>query len=233
MHAQLQWLAEEGFALDSNPALQQALLRRCARAGWAAERAPQVLAWLQQVLATPLPPVGASLAAVANTGRLLSEMEFWLPSHHGQAAALDSLCRQHLLPGVARPALPERTLHGMLMGFADLVIEHAGRYWVLDYKSNHLGDHDASYSLPALQVAVCGHRYDVQAAIYLLALHRLLRTRLGASYRPAQQLGGAIVYFLRGLQGPANGCCLLAPPLALLDGLDALLVGTPANGEAA
>ena len=233
LHAQLQWLAEEGFALDSNPALQQALLRRCARAGWAGERAPQVLGWLQQVLATPLPPVGASLATVAKEGRLLPEMEFWLPSHSGQAAALDSLCRSHLLPGVARPALPERTLHGMLMGFADLVFEHAGRFWVLDYKSNHLGDHDAHYSQPALQAAVCSHRYDVQAAIYLLALHRLLRARLGAAYQPGQQLGGAIVYFLRGLQGPASGCCLLAPPLSLLDGLDALLVGAPAAMGAA
>src|SRR2546429_3010142 len=27
---------------------------------------------------------------------------------------------------------------GMLMGFADLVFCHEGRYWVLDYKSNHL-----------------------------------------------------------------------------------------------
>ncbi len=233
LHAQLQWLAEEGFALDSSPALQQALLRRCARAGWAGERAPQVLAWLQQVLATTLPPVGASLATVAQQGRLLPEMEFWLPSHRGQAAALDALCRAHLLPDMARPPLPERMLHGMLMGFADLVFEHAGRYWVLDYKSNHLGDHDASYGPSALQAAVCAHRYDVQAAIYLLALHRLLRVRLGAAYQPAQQLGGAIVYFLRGLQGPANGCCLLAPPPALLDGLDALLIGTPGVGEAA
>ena len=233
LHAQLQWLADEGFALHDNPALQHALLRRCERAGWAADRAPQVLAWLQQVLATPLPAVGASLATVARQGRLLPEMEFWLPSHSGQAAALDALCRSHLLPGHARPALPARTLHGMLMGFADLVFEQAGRFWVLDYKSNHLGDGDASYSQPALQAAVCAHRYDVQAAIYLLALHRLLRARLGQSYNPSQQLGGAVVYFLRGVHGPASGCCLLAPPLALLDGLDALLGGAPGQEKAA
>ena len=231
LHAQLQWLADEGFALHNSPALQQALLRRCQRAGWASERAPQVLAWLQQVLSTALPPVGASLATVAQAGRLLPEMEFWLPSHSGQAAALDRLCRSHLLPGAARPALPQRTLHGMLMGFADLVFEHAGRFWVLDYKSNHLGDHDASYSHDVLQAAVCAHRYDVQAAIYLLALHRLLRTRLGTAYQPAQHMGGAIVYFLRGLQGPASGCCVLAAAPALLDGLDTLLTGT--SGSAA
>ncbi|MCP6484539.1 hypothetical protein NL492_27415, partial [Klebsiella pneumoniae] len=77
-----------------------------------------------------------------------------------------------------RPALPQRSLHGMLMGFADLVFCHEGRYWVLDYKSNHLGPDGAAYGREALARAMLHHRYDVQAALYLLALHRLLRSRL-------------------------------------------------------
>ena len=32
------------------------------------------------------------------------------------------------------------------MGFADLVFEHEGRYWVLDYKSNALGSQDEDYT---------------------------------------------------------------------------------------
>jgi exodeoxyribonuclease V beta subunit len=58
----------------------------------------------------------------------------------------------------------------------------------------------------------------VQAALYLLALHRLLRARLGAAYRPAQHLGGALFLFLRGVAGPAAGCCLLPAVPALLRG---------------
>ena len=219
LHDQLEWLAGEGFALDAAPDLQAQLLARCDRQGWG-HQAPQVLAWLALALRTPLPPVGAALNALAG---VRPELEFWLPSPGLATAALDALCRQHLLAGCPRPALPERTLHGMLMGFADLVFEHGGRYWVLDYKSNHLGSTDADYSAAALQAAMAQHRYDVQAAIYLLALHRLLRHRLGAAYDPARQLGGAVYYFLRGLQGPANGCHWVAPPLALLDALDTLL----------
>ena len=101
----------------------------------------------------------------------------------------------------------------MLMGFADLVFEHGGRYWVLDYKSNWLGDGDAAYTPDALEAAMASHRYDVQAAIYLLALHRLLRSRLGAAYDPARQLGGAIFLFLRGINGPTRGCHLSRPSL--------------------
>jgi exodeoxyribonuclease V beta subunit len=136
---------------------------------------------------------------------------------------VDALCRQHLLPGVSRPKLPDAQLHGMLMGFADLVFEHQGRYWVLDYKSNHLGEGDAAYTETALNEAMAHHRYEVQAALYMLALHRLLRARLGSDYDPAQHLGGAVYVFLRGIDGPAGGCCTLPAPLALLDGLDAML----------
>jgi exodeoxyribonuclease V beta subunit len=228
LHDQLEWLAGEGFALDGSAALQQALLRRCERQGWG-HRADEVLAWLRQVCSTPLPPLGAPLAAL---GSLRPEMEFWFPSDGLQAGMVDRLCRQHLQPGQPRPALPERALKGMLMGFADLVFEHAGRYWVLDYKSNALGTRDGDYTPAAMAAAMLEHRYDVQAALYLLALHRLLRARLGVAYAPAQQLGGALYYFLRGIQGPAAGCCHVAPPLALLDALDLMLRSGAVAGAA-
>jgi len=62
----------------------------------------------------------------------------------------------------------------------------------------------------------------VQAAIYLLALHRLLRQRLGAAYSPQQHLGGALYYFVRGLDGAACGVHWIAPDAALLEALDTL-----------
>jgi exodeoxyribonuclease V beta subunit len=75
-----------------------------------------------------------------------------------------------------------------------------------------------------LQGAVVGKRYEVQGMIYLLALHRLLKERLGAAYEPARQLGGALFLFLRGVGNAATrGCCPLLPDPALLDTLDRLL----------
>jgi exodeoxyribonuclease V beta subunit len=150
-------------------------------------------------------------------------MEFWLPSDGLQARRLDALCQQHLLPGQPRPQLPERALKGMLMGFADLVFEHDGRFWVLDYKSNALGSRDGDYTREAMKQSILEHRYDVQAALYLLALHRLLKSRLGSAYAPERHLGGAIFFFLRGVDGPTAGCCEVAAPLALIEQLDAML----------
>jgi exodeoxyribonuclease V beta subunit len=109
------------------------------------------------------------------------------------------------------------------MGFADLVFEHEGRWWVLDYKSNALGEDDGAYGADALEDAMLSHRYELQAALYLLALHRLLRSRLGAAYDPARQLGGAVYLFLRGIAAPTAGCVHLPADPALLQALDAAL----------
>ncbi len=223
LHDQMEWLAAEGFDLQPPSANAERLSRRCERAGFKAQ-ASGVLHWLSRVVAQPLRGPNVALCALQT---VLPEMEFWLPVERLHARQVDALCQQHLLPGVARPQLPDAQLHGMLMGFADLVFEHQGRYWVLDYKSNHLGEGDEAYSAEAMDQAMAKHRYDVQAAIYMLALHRLLRSRLGATYDPHLHLGGAVYLFLRGIDGPAGGCCTLPAPTGLMDGLDAMLGFSP------
>ena len=71
---------------------------------------------------------------------------------------------------------------------------------------------------------MAAHRYDIQGTIYMLALHRLLRSRLGADYDPELHLGGALFLFLRGIANPhTRGCYWLEARPALLDGLDQLL----------
>ena len=220
LHEQLEWLGQEGFALADDLHFAKWLGQRCERAGWG-HRQEDAVAWLRTVALTRLPPLDASLSELVE---VLPEMEFWFPSERLGTGRLDALCCRHLLAATARPALPERELHGMLKGFADLVFEHAGRYWVLDYKSNLLGAGDAAYSTAAMAATMAAHRYDIQGAIYLLALHRLLKSRLGDDYDPARQLGGAVFLFLRGIANTATrGCYLIEPDLALLDRLDALL----------
>lgn len=71
-----------------------------------------------------------------------------------------------------------QTVQGMLKGFIDLVFEHQGKYYVLDWKSNHLGDDVAVYHGEALKSAMADHRYDLQYQIYALALHRFYAAAL-------------------------------------------------------
>ena len=226
LHDQLEWLAGERFALVGDPTLEQELLRRCERQGWSGEgghggnqRATDVVTWMREIVTTKLPPLGTSLARVP---RILPEMEFWFPSTRLDAAEIDRACRAAWLVGRERPVLPQRALHGMLMGFVDLVCEIDGRYWLIDYKSNALGARDADYDAEAIARSMAEHRYDVQGSIYLLALHRLLARRLGERYDPATQLGGALYLYLRGIEGPVAGCHVMAPDVAWLDAFDAL-----------
>ncbi|WP_295535447.1 exodeoxyribonuclease V subunit beta [uncultured Pseudacidovorax sp.] len=225
LHGLLDWCAQQGFArvLASPDALRDLVARRCAVRGWEAWIEP-LCDWLPRWLRTPWPLPDAAPATLARLVGPKSEMEFWMPVHRADARSIDALVQRHLLPGQPRPALPPTQLAGMLKGFMDLVFEHQGRWWVADYKSNWLGPDDAAYGEAALQASLLAHRYDVQAALYALALHRLLRSRL-PGYDPDTHLGGALTVYLRGADAPGHGIWAVRPPRALIEQLDALLRG--------
>ncbi len=113
----------------------------------------------------------------------------------------------------------------------DLTYHHAGRWYVLDYKSNRLPAYDSA----ALEAAMAHSEYDLQALIYTLALHRWLRFRLGAGYDYARDFGGIRYLFCRGLDAARDDlqgvhAQRFAPEL--VDALDALF-GHGAEGVAA
>ncbi len=240
LHKQLEWLAEEKFALGSGSeqaaAVQRELVARCERTAWR-EHSADVVELLSAVVSSPLPvssnpmstnPASAKPVTLAQLSQTVPEMEFWMPADGLVPTEIDQLCTRHILPGLERSALSGVALRGLLKGVMDLVFEHEGRYWVLDYKSNRLGVDDAAYTPAAMEEAIAKHRYDVQAVLYLLALHRQLQARLGAAYRPKEQLGGAIYLFLRGTAGATHGCATITPPWEVLEALERRL---PAVGS--
>ena len=67
----------------------------------------------------------------------------------------------------------------------------------------------------------------MQAVLYILALHRLLRHRV-SDYDYEQHVGGAIYLFMRGVDSEGAGVHAHRPPKALIEALDRLLrEGTP------
>ena len=236
LHDLLEWQALNGWPLVQTASLanawtQQAwqdLLQR--KADWLQlpVQAQSLLnPWLTRIMATPLPLVAADDASHTLAKPLClqqlqasqhwAEMDFSLCAGRVSSSELDALIQQHVLPGQPRPALQNQVMQGMLTGFMDLVIEHDGRYWVLDYKSNKL----PQYPAPQLQAAVLDKRYEVQYVLYTLALHRLLKNRL-PHYSYEQHMGGAIYVFLRGIDEANAGVHALRPAWALIDQLDRL-----------
>ena len=149
---------------------------------------------LADVLNTPLQP-GLELASLPRSRRL-SELEFSLPARALGDGALNRLLAAH---GAAMPRLTFGELRGWLRGFIDGVFEHQGRWYLVDWKSNHLGHDAAAYGAPALARAMAEHGYPLQAWLYALALHRWLGRRL-RGYAHEQHFGGVFYLFVRGVR---------------------------------
>ncbi|HQO27249.1 MAG TPA: exodeoxyribonuclease V subunit beta, partial [Acidobacteriota bacterium] len=142
---------------------------------------PGVARWLQRVLAAPLAD-GLRLADIGGSDRV-PELEFWLPLRLVTPADLAALAGDDEPSALA-------AVSGYLRGYIDLVFRHAGRYYLLDWKSNHLGAQTGDYLPERLAEAMRVHHYDLQLNLYVLALHRYLaRTLPGYDYD--RHVGGA------------------------------------------
>ena len=186
---------------------------------------PVMTDWMQRILATPLNESGVSLNQLSPAD-CRTELEFYLPiSRLLTADDLDQVVRKDPL-SVDCPPLDFYQVRGMLKGFIDLVFCWQGKYYLLDYKSNWLGEDGSAYTREAMAQAMQSHRYDLQYQLYSLALHRYLRQRL-AGYDYEQHFGGVIYLFLRGLDGTAesNGIFSTRPQAEFISELDQLFAG--------
>jgi exodeoxyribonuclease V beta subunit len=200
---------------------------------------------VREALETPLRAPGAAaesvftLSDVARDQRL-NELEFIFPVGGGgrsadarlTAKALGEVFERHPSDAVppAYAASLQRLgflpLEGFLRGFIDLVFEHDGRYYVVDYKSNHLGPSPADYGPGALTEAMAHHHYFLQYHLYVVAVHRYLTARL-PGYDYDAHLGGVFYLFVRGMAPGRENAGVFAdrPPRALVLGLAALFTG--------
>lgn len=166
--------------------------------GYDAQWQAAIVALLQNNLHAPLDGDQLTLLSLLDHQRRV-EMEFYLPIESLNAPALNQLISKHDLLSAQAGQLHFHQLKGMLKGFIDLTFVHDGKWYVLDYKSNWLGDNASHYNQSAMQRTMIDHRYDLQYQLYSLALHRLLQQRL-PGYQFDQHFGGAIYLFLRGVQ---------------------------------
>ncbi|ROP59568.1 DNA helicase/exodeoxyribonuclease V beta subunit [Enterobacter sp. BIGb0383] len=202
------------------------MLEKLQQGGYDAHWQPVLSRWVQTVLEAPLGDSGVSLSQLGGRDKQV-EMAFYLPiSAPLDAAALDALTRRYDPLSAGCPTLDFQQVRGMLKGFIDLVFRHNGRYYLLDYKSNWLGENSEAYTETAMAQAMQSHRYELQYQLYSLALHRYLRHRL-ADYDYQQHFGGVIYLFLRGIDhaAPGQGIFTTRPDVRLIDELDALFAG--------
>jgi exodeoxyribonuclease V beta subunit len=176
---------------------------------------------IRQVLETRLvPETGLSMDQVAWEDRL-SELEFDFPLSVFATERLAELSEGTDTPFAVKAA----QLEGIMNGKVDLVFRHGGKYWILDWKSNYLGDRVEDYSTDRVREAMAENNYHLQYHIYTLALRRYLSSRL-PDFDYGRDFGGCIYLFVRGMRvGLETGIFVHKPDAALLDRMQALTAG--------
>jgi exodeoxyribonuclease V beta subunit len=154
-----------------------------------------VSSMLETVLQKPLLESSNTLKLAAlGSEVLIPEMEFYFKNSDIETAKLISIIRG------------EQTIEnehggtgsGFLKGFIDLTFKFGDKYYLLDYKTNYLGDSYQDYQQKNLTYEMREASYDLQYHIYTIALHRFLKKRV-PQYSYEQHFGGAFYLFLRGM----------------------------------
>jgi exodeoxyribonuclease V beta subunit len=183
---------------------------------------------LRRIMHTPLAPdTGKSFALhQISADHRLNELEFHLPLGAVDAAALArafEACRQPAFQGRLPTLMAQLDFQlsgGYLKGFIDLVLRHGNRYYIVDWKSNYLGDTFEAYHPARLVEAMQSDFYFLQYHIYLLAWDQYMRT-CRADYRYERDFGGVFYLFIRGMEPsrPSSGIFFDRPGPELLRGL--------------
>ncbi|MBR4673113.1 MAG: UvrD-helicase domain-containing protein [Victivallales bacterium] len=88
---------------------------------------------------------------------------------------------------------------GFINGFIDLVFQHDGYFYVVDWKSNSLGGVPESFTEEGVRREMASHGYFLQYLLYSAVLQRYLKDLPGFGYSWEKHFGGIRYYFLRGI----------------------------------
>jgi exodeoxyribonuclease V beta subunit len=193
------------------------------------ELVKQVLTMIQRVLNTPMSVNSAliNLSEITNDSKLV-EFEFYFPmekvsperlGHLFDAKGNDQLA-DHGELSQRIGQLSFHTIEGYMHGFIDLVFEVRGKFYIVDWKTNHLGNKYQDYAPEKLKQVMKAHYYDLQYHIYIIALHKYLENRI-PDYQYEEHFGGVIYLFVRGVHPdyPGHGVYTDLPSQKLITSL--------------
>jgi len=193
------------FAGDPSNPLERLVAGRLQQYGFDTKWLKTVCTAVAAVLAVPLHPDRPQLMLSSlNAGERLNEMEFYFPLNPATPGQLKNAFQN---PGCSNmpgqfPARLEKLVfaptQGFMKGYIDMVFRHQGRFYLLDWKSNHLGPTLDHYNQTSLNNTMQVHDYILQYHIYTLALHQYLRYQQ-PGYRYEQDFGGVFYIFIRGV----------------------------------
>ncbi len=184
---------------------------------------PAILQVINNTLAADLSGNGELVLQNISPPDRLNEMEFFFTVNNLDPESLRQVISPHAKYNGVADGLNFKAFEGLMQGFIDMVVRKDQRYYIVDYKSNWLGETVEQYNQAALADSMRSHRYELQYLIYTLALHRYLAQRL-PDYSYDQHFGGVFYLFVRGMRPNSNvGVWNDKPPFELIDALDKVM----------
>jgi len=187
---------------------------------------PVMMRCIEQTMQIPLPPAEELRLGNLRPRDMHREMAFHFQLNQADFQAILQIIRDaHSIH-----SSPPAGLGGFMNGFIDLTFVHNQRFYIVDYKSNYLGNRIDDYDPKNLAEAIKESHYDVQYHIYMLALCRYLRQKLGSKFDYDQHFGGVYYLYLRGIKDPnhLNGIHYHRPEKQTLLSLDNYFKSTTA-----
>lgn len=187
----------------------------------------RLVQWLYEIIHTPLLASSQRLVDIKYHQKV-AEMGFNMRlTQPLSLSALNALFAKYEIDLHLQTQEMNTVVWQYLKGEIDLVYQHGDQFFIVDYKSNYLGERLQDYEPNNLANAMNAHSYWLQASLYQVALHRYLKFRL-PNYQITQHLGAVEYAFLRGMSPDSTaGRLLWQPPPQFILELDNLL-GHPA-----
>jgi exodeoxyribonuclease V beta subunit len=221
------------FAVSSLKNIRKMVGRKLQEHGFEKEWQKTICSVIVDVLKAGLPPGRKefSLSEISLSHRI-NEMEFYFPLNPIKPRTLQKVFKSEsnyrLGSDYPRKSakLDFAPSTGFMKGFIDMIFYRQGKFYLVDWKSNHLGSTLENYTPDSLQGVMMENFYILQYHLYTLALYRHLRQRK-PDFDYETEFGGVFYIFFRGVAETPHGTYGVfedRPPLSLINRLGETLI---------
>ena len=218
---------------DSDDNIMQLISKKLVQYGFDQSWKKVVFSLIKELLNIPLDPElkDLRLSDISLQARI-NEMEFYFPLKRISPELLEELMRDWGLidtgTGARLPSEIEQLrfdpVEGFMRGFVDMIFSWRGKFFIIDWKSNYLGDKKENYFFEQLHKEMKRKFYFLQLLIYTVALDRYLSVNM-SDYSYEKDFGSVYYVFLRGIsleKGPEFGIYRYRPDPKLLQRLKSI-----------
>jgi len=174
-----------------------------------------------------------SLNNISQSGRI-NEMEFFFPLDRLEPKRINEILK---CAGFPRQQFKlssnysREALRGFMQGYIDCIFEYENKFYIVDWKTNHLGATASDYSPENISSVMAANLYTLQYLIYAVALNNYLKTRI-KNYSYEKCFGGVFYLFMRGIYAndeEQNGIFYCKPELELYNRFEYLINGASSD----